>query len=73
MSIHAGFCPLESTTYHVKMKLLTSNKHSVTWYMFHYSEYLSPYVFTCLLMSVYTQHYGGRHARQQRDQSVYER
>ena len=34
----------------------------VTMFYYHYSMYLSLYVFICTCASLYTQHYGGRDA-----------
>lgn len=62
MSINGRYCPVVSMYYYVIMNIDTSNMHNVTWCYFNYLEYLSLYVFICTRMSVYTQHYGGRHA-----------
>ena len=62
MSTDVSQCQVMSITYNVIMNMHTSDRHKVTWCCYNYLGYLSLYVFICTLMSMYTQHYGGRHA-----------
>jgi hypothetical protein len=61
MSINARQCTVMSTTYAVIINTYINNKHNVTSYYSNYLEHLSLYVFIYTLMSMYTQHYGGRY------------